>query len=341
MTNARPTYMSAWTAKGGVAARGSCMRCGNCNQRRSSRAGAFTTSARHPPRAEERLAELAHHARIGPRQLARHVGRLHPREHVADDVEARLVLVVGAHHHPRRLARVAAQEHLVAGTAVVAPVPLCRLVHRAQLPLLERVAAPLPEPPRLLGAADVEVVLEEVDARAHQHLLEARDRLEEGLVLGARAELHDVLDAGAVVPAAVEQHDLLGRRQMRGVALEVPLGFLAVARPAGGHHPHLARAQVLGDALDGAIFARGIAPLEDHQHLASAGDHVAMELHQLNLQPPQLARVMVLAELRDSRRRKGLFRHDLLRLSRARAWYSLGAGGYVWRSPAAGQGWSF
>ena len=47
-------------------------------------------------------------------------------------------------------------------------------------------------------------------------------------VFGAKA--HHALDAGAVVPAAVEQHDLAGRRQVRHVALEVPLRALAVVR---------------------------------------------------------------------------------------------------------------
>jgi hypothetical protein len=51
------------------------------------------------------------------------------------------------------------------------------------------------------------------------------------LLLGAEA--HHPLDAGAVVPGAVEQHDLAAGGQVRHVALEVPLGLLALGRLAG------------------------------------------------------------------------------------------------------------
>ena len=65
--------------------------------------------------------------------------------------------------------------------------------------------------------------LMQLDAGAHQHALELRHGAEELLDLVFRAEAHHPLDAGAIVPAAVEQHDLAARRQMRDVALEIPL----------------------------------------------------------------------------------------------------------------------
>ena len=101
-----------------------------------------------------------------------------------------------------------------------------------------------------------------------EHPLELRARAEELLVLVLGAEPHHPLDAGAVVPAAVEQDDLAGRRKVRHVALEVPLGPLALGRRRQRHHAADARVEALGDPLDGAALAGRVATLEDH-HAAS------------------------------------------------------------------------
>ena len=88
---------------------------------------------------------------------------------------------------------------------------------------LQRIVPALVEALELHLAADVEIELEQVDAVAHQHALELRRLAQEVGELVLAAEAHHALDAGAIVPGAVEQHDLAGRRQLRGVALEVPL----------------------------------------------------------------------------------------------------------------------
>ncbi|MNV79176.1 hypothetical protein D3C71_1727160 [compost metagenome] len=75
-----------------------------------------------------------------------------------------------------------------------------------------------------------------------------------------------MLDAGAVVPAAVHQHDFTAGRQVRNVALEVPLGTLAVGGLGQRYHVALARVEVFGDGLDGAALAGGIAAFQQHQH---------------------------------------------------------------------------
>src|SRR3984957_15858559 len=108
------------------------------------------------------------------------------------------------------------------------------------------------------------------------------------------AEMHGRLDAGAVVPAAVEQHDLLRRWQVAHITLEIPLGVFPVTGLARRNHPRLARAQVLDDALDGAVLASAVASLEDYQDLQLVGDDVVVQLDQLDLQPSQLALVFFL-----------------------------------------------
>ncbi len=143
----------------------------------------------------------------------------------------------------------------------------------------------------LLFVGDREPVLEQAHAGAHEHALELWHRAEEVLVFLRRAEAHHVLDAGAVVPAAVEQHDLAAGRQVRHVALEVPLRALAIVRCRQRHHAADARIEPLGDALDGAALARRVAPLEQDHHLLLRGGHPVLQLHQLRLQPEELLEV--------------------------------------------------
>jgi hypothetical protein len=117
---------------------------------------------------------------------------------------------------------------------------------------------------------DREPVLQQPDARAHQHALELRHRAEELLHVVVVAEAHHALDTGAVVPAAVEQHHLAGRRQVLHIALEVPLRAFAVVGCRQGHGAAHARVQPLRDALDHTALARRVAPFEQDQHLLAA-----------------------------------------------------------------------
>jgi hypothetical protein len=92
--------------------------------------------------------------------------------------------------------------------------------------------------------------------------------------------------------ARLEQHQFTGRRQVRYVALEVPLGHLLVAGRGQGHHPGVARVEKGGDALDGAALAGRVAPLEDGQYPQAGLLHVLLQLHQLDLQLLQLHLVL-------------------------------------------------
>ena len=143
----------------------------------------------------------------------------------------------------------------------------------------------------LLLVGDREPVLDQDDAGAHEHALELGHRAEELLALSSRAEAHDALDAGAVVPAAVEQHDLAGRRQMRHVALEVPLRALALGGRRQRDDAADARIEALRDALDDAALAGGIAPLEDHDDLELLVPTQSCSFTSSSLQPEQLAEI--------------------------------------------------
>ncbi|MNN17930.1 hypothetical protein D3C81_1311280 [compost metagenome] len=84
---------------------------------------------------------------------------------------------------------------------------------------------------------------------------------------------------------------------MRRVALEVPLGALAVVgRGQRGHAAH-ARVQPLRDALDHAALAGGVAPFEQDHQLVAGGRDPALQPHQLALQAEQLAEIVAAAVL--------------------------------------------
>ena len=148
----------------------------------------------------------------------------------------------------------------------------------------ERVLGAFLEAALLLGVADREPVLEQHDPGAHEHALELRAGAQALLVLLVGAEAHHPLDAAAVVPGAVEDDDLARRRQVGDVALEVPLGPLALGRGGQGDDGRAARVQRLGDALDRAALARRVAALEDHHDLQALLLDPVLQPDQLELQ---------------------------------------------------------
>ena len=149
----------------------------------------------------------------------------------------------------------------------------------------------------LFFVRDGKPVLDELDARAHQHLLELRNRAEKFFVLLIRAKSHDALDTGPVVPAAVKQDDLAGARQMRHIALEIPLGLLARVRRGQGGDPADARVEALRDAFDDATFAGGIASFKQNNHFVPGLDHPILQFHEFCLHPEQLPEVLTPALL--------------------------------------------
>ena len=140
----------------------------------------------------------------------------------------------------------------------------------------------------LFPLADVEVVFDDRDPRAHQHVLELRDGLDKQLMLFAGTEAHHVFDACPVVPAAIEEHELLRRRKVRHVPLKVPGAAVAFRRRAERDHARLPRAQVLYDALDQAVLPARIPTLEDDEQTLAALDEVLLKLDQLDLESAEL-----------------------------------------------------
>ena len=179
-------------------------------------------------------------------------------------------------------------EHVVLGPGVVLPARDRLEVHRGELPAPHRVVQAGAEARLLLLVGDAEPVLAQQDPVLDEHPLEDRGLVQEAAVLVGGAEAHDPLDAGAVVPGAVEQGDLAGGRQVRDVALEVPLRQLALGGRRQGDDARDAGVQVLRDPLDRAALAGGVAALEDDHESGAGGADPLLHLDQFGLQAEQL-----------------------------------------------------
>ncbi|SPE23645.1 hypothetical protein SBA5_400056 [Candidatus Sulfotelmatomonas gaucii] len=216
---------------------------------------------------------------------------------MADHIEPRRFLVLGVHHVPRRLFRIRYSKHLILRAAIFGPVLARFQVHRAQLPALGGIFHAVLKPPFLFFVAHAEPILDENDPGANQHALKLRAALHEFQVLALAAEAHYILHAGAVVPAAIEQNHLSRCGQMSHVALKIPLRLLALRRRCQRHDAAHARIERLGDALDGAALARGIASFKQRHHAQAFVANPLLQLYQLDLQPPELTLVFaVLAQ---------------------------------------------
>ena len=117
--------------------------------------------------------------------------------------------------------------------------------------------------------------------------------LQEALGLRGGAVAHHELDAGAVVPAAVEDHDLAGRREPRDVALDVHLRADPRVRRRECDVLEDARARPLRDPPDRASLARGVHALEHDQHPGAGVLDPLLHRHELALQDPHVALVLL------------------------------------------------
>jgi hypothetical protein len=148
----------------------------------------------------------------------------------------------------------------------------------------QRVVEASLEAALLLLVADREPVLDEDDPGPDEHPLEFGARAQELPVLLLGAEAHHPLDAGAVVPAPVEEDHLAGSRQLFGVALEIPLGLLALGGRAQGYDPADPRIEAGRDRLDRPALARGVTALEDHDDAEPRVPDPLLELRQLDVE---------------------------------------------------------
>src|SRR5258708_28303689 len=85
---------------------------------------------------------------------------------------------------------------------------------------------------------------------------------------------------------------------MRGVALEMPLRPLALVGGGEGGNAADPRIEPLGDALDDATLAGGVAAFEDDDHLELVVLNPVLQLDEFALQAEQLLEVNLAVQLR-------------------------------------------
>src|SRR3954469_20327472 len=184
-------------------------------------------------------------------------------DQMGDRVQPGALLVVRSDDVPGRVALVGGGEHRIAGARVLVPFAARRQIHRAELPLADRILDARAEPALLLLVADFEPQLDENDAGVDHLSLELRRDVQPPLVLLVGAETHHPLDAAAVVPAPIEDDDFAAGWKVRDIALHVHLALLTVRRRRQGDNAEDARADALGHRLDRPAFPRSIASLQD------------------------------------------------------------------------------
>src|SRR3546814_1494630 len=102
----------------------------------------------------------------------------------------------------------------------------------------------------LFFIGDRKPVLHQNDARTHKHLFELRHRTKKLFVFFVIAKAHHFFNAGSVVPTAIKENNFAASRQMRYVALEVPLSSFAFAGGWQCRHTTDPWVQPLSDAFD-------------------------------------------------------------------------------------------
>ena len=175
-------------------------------------------------------------------------------------------------------------EHRLLSGGVVVPAIQRRQVHRAQLPLTNRIDPPDRESRDLLAARHREPQLDQRRSGPREHRFELGDLTEELVVLVIGAKAHHPLDPGAVVPGSIEQDDLALRRQVPHVPLEVPLAPLALARHRQCNHVGATWIEVLHEPLDRATLSGRVTSLEQDNQLLTRLADPCLRLEQLDLQ---------------------------------------------------------
>src|SRR5580704_4141066 len=210
------------------------------------------------------------------------------RQNMGNAVEPGAAFVVGAHDVPRRLLAVGRREHQVARLRIIVPAPVGFQIHRAQLPLAYRIADALQEALFLFLLTDLEPYLDQGDAALDAVLLQLRTKFQEALVLLLVDNTHDIFDAGAIVPATVEDDDFAAGRKTLDVALQEHLGLFAIRRRRQRRDAKHARADPLGQRLDSAALAGGVAAFEHDDGARAACLHPFLQMAQLGLKLAQL-----------------------------------------------------
>ena len=96
------------------------------------------------------------------------------------------------------------RKHLIPCLSIGVPVLHGDVVYGTGFPQFQRVVPSILKPSFLLFLADIEVVFQDLNPGADQHVLERKDVFDELLILFVGAEPHHSFDACPIVPASIE-----------------------------------------------------------------------------------------------------------------------------------------
>ena len=144
----------------------------------------------------------------------------------------------------------------------VVPLSIGFHVHRAELPLAQRVIDAGQKAPLLFFLSDFKPYLDQDDAAVDNEFFDLRAKFQEAIALLLGGKTHDGLNAGAIVPTAIEDNDLAAGWKLFDVTLNIHLAPLPLGGRRQSHDTENARADPLGERFDRAALTGGVSPFE-------------------------------------------------------------------------------
>src|SRR5262245_56704820 len=144
------------------------------------------------------------------------------------------------------------------------------------------------KPTRLLLVADLEPVLDQLNAIGHDESFEHGASFEKIAVLFLGTKPHDIFHSPTVIPASIEDHDLPCSREVWQVALQVHLTVFAVGRSGERHQTEYPGADSFRDCFDRASLAGSVSALEHNNDAQSLVLHPFLQYAELRLKALQL-----------------------------------------------------
>src|SRR3954453_17489159 len=147
-----------------------------------------------------------------------------------DAVESCFPFIVGSDEMPGGVLGVGRLQHHISSSRVLIPPPVGLDVHRAKLPLTERVFNARKKTTILLLHSNFQPIFDENDSTIYHYLFDRRTAIKKTTMLFFAAEAHHIFHARAVVPTSVKNHDFAGSGKVLHVTLKIHLSLLTIGR---------------------------------------------------------------------------------------------------------------
>src|SRR5471032_152220 len=171
---------------------------------------------------------------------------------MSNAVKPGFFLINALDYPPRRFRDMRTLQHNFLRLSVILPALTAFQIHRAQLPLFKGIMDSRQKTRLLFLIGNRKPIFNNLNATARQHFFELGYAAKKLLILSVTAKTHHFFYPGAVIPTAIKQHHFSRCRQVRYIALEIPLRAFTIVRRWQRRHPAGAWIQALSDTLDHA-----------------------------------------------------------------------------------------